>query len=126
MPQPTPTETIIHNGTEYTIPFMWAMKCQKCGYITESQSWADRVSCSHCKTKTPRDEAIHGKYYTDSLKGTLFTGDESDLDTVIARLQARAEKYAAMRANGWTFDCTTRSGRVAFSKGDAPPQEITG
>ena len=118
-----PTETIEHDGTEYTISFEWGVECDNCGHVTKTASRSDRISCGDCKHKNPR-ENITGKYYDVYLKYTLFNGEEQSTGEVIQRLKAEADKYRAMQANGWEFNCTTASSHVALSKGDVPPIEI--
>ncbi|WP_302084030.1 hypothetical protein [Salinibaculum rarum] len=124
MPRTHPTTTITHDGKSYTINFEWALECKHCGHITRTTSEQDRVTCGNCNRKNTRDQ-IAGKYFEEYLKYSLFSGDEDTVNTVTETLQAKAEKYEAMEANDWVFDCTTASSHIAMHKGDVPAQEIT-
>jgi len=124
MPRTLPTTKIRHNNETYEVSFEWALECKHCEHVTRTASEQDRVSCGQCNRKNPRSQ-ITGQYFEEYLKYSLFTGEEEALDAVTAILRDTAQKYEAMQANGWVFDCTTKSSHVAMHKGDVPPQKIT-
>lgn len=127
MTRTLPTTEITHNNETYTISFEWAVECNHCDHITRTASDADRISCGNpdCRRKNPRDNIV-GKYYDDYLKYTMLSGEEETMQDVTERFTYIKNKLEALKANGWTLDCTTRSSHIGMSYGDIPPLKIKG
>lgn len=117
------TVTISHNDREFTIMADEIIECEHCGYEWTTRSEMKRPSCPECSGHTDRD--VKGKHFEVYLKYALFDGEEGGVEDVTERLQHYQDLFEALEANGWHFDCTTRSSHVAFSKGDVEPQNIT-
>ena len=62
--------------------------------------------------------------WVDAAQDVFEQADTAADKEGIQRLKAEADKYRAMQANGWEFNCTTGSSHVALSKGDVPHIEI--